>query len=654
MNINIRKGRDYSKPLTFKSLWLKEQYQKLRKIYDPTEFSNEELRQLLVSEYEKRRVVQGRFYSNTTQKNEVMSQEQFVDLFLNKPLILSGYAALYENQDNSINIGSSALKTLLDSRKVFKRKMEESEYGSDQYTYYKILQSTYKVLANSYYGILGEHNSVFYNPHVQNSITMSGQDLITTAIMSLESFLADNAPFEDFDDVIHFVNETLEEEYPDQILKYIDEPKDRNDLIARITKKARNGLSSVSTEKLESALKKLDIEKINRLYYKNNLPEFLSNSWAKSKLGELCTFKYKEEPEEAMKAPLKEFTEVILRSCFSNSLFEDRFRRVLKMDRKAVVVSDTDSTFVNIHPYMASATKSLGLDRSNKEQQTTLMNILISMTTKMLESTFDRVTENMGLIGQFKGMISMKNEFVFSRVMLTRNKKSYAGTIRSELGKLLPKPVFDMKGLSIRKSSVAKKLRKQFTEILRDDVLNAEVVNVSKIIKKFDELGIQIEDSLKSGELFYSLPKNMEALDSYKDPSMQEPVRGAIVWNAIETEDQVVPPEKVNMIKMRAFDLNDPKLQALKLSHPNKYSAIAKTVFNDGVASPTIDISRFGLSVISVPKSVDKIPDYLLPMIDLQTMVTNNMTNGYIILESLGVYTEEVKTTKYKSNIIEI
>jgi hypothetical protein len=219
MNINIRKGRDYSKPLTFKSLWLKEQYQKLRKIYDPTEFSNEELRQLLVSEYEKRRVVQGRFYSNTTQKNEVMSQEQFVDLFLNKPLILSGYAALYENQDNSINIGSSALKTLLDSRKVFKRKMEESEYGSDQYTYYKILQSTYKVLANSYYGILGEHNSVFYNPHVQNSITMSGQDLITTAIMSLESFLADNAPFEDFDDVIHFVNETLEEEYPDQILK---------------------------------------------------------------------------------------------------------------------------------------------------------------------------------------------------------------------------------------------------------------------------------------------------------------------------------------------------------------------------------------------------------------------------------------------------
>lgn len=654
MNIRIRKDRDYSKPITFKSLWLKEQYQKLRRIYDPTELSNEELRDLLVSEYGKRRLVQGRFYSNTTQKNEVMNQEQFIDLFLNKPLILSGYAALYENQDNSINIGSSALKTLLDSRKIYKRKMEESEYGSDQYIYYKILQSTFKVLANSYYGILGEHNSVFYNPHVQNSITMSGQDLITTAVMTLEAFLTDNSPFEDFDDAIHFINETLEEQYDDQILKYVDEPADRNDLIARIAKKTTGGMSKVALEKLEAALSKLDIERINRLYYKNNLAEFIRNSWAKSKLGELCTFKYTEEPETAMKEPLKEFTDVVLRSCFSNILLEDRFKRVLKMDRKAVVVSDTDSTFVNIHPYMVEATRSLGLDSGNKEQQTTLMNILVSITTKMLEATFDRVTENMGLIGQYKSMISMKNEFVFGRIMLTRNKKSYAGTIRSELGKLLPKPVMDMKGLSIRKSSVAKRLRKQFTDILREDVLNAEVVNVSKIIKKFDELGIQIEDSLKAGELSYSLPKNMEALDSYKDPSMQEPVRGAIVWNAIEPEDQVVPPEKVNMVKMRAFDITDPRLQALKASHPDKYSAIARTVFNEGVDKPAIDISRFGLSVISVPKSVDKIPDYLLPMIDLQTMVTNNMTNGYIILESLGVYTEEVKTTKYKSNIIEI
>ena len=46
--------------------------------------------------------------------------------------------------------------------------------------------------------------------------------------------------------------------------------------------------------------------------------------------------------------------------------------------------------------------------------------------------------------------------------------------IESELGRLLKRPVLDMKGLSIRKSNVAKKLRTQFTEILKEEILNAK------------------------------------------------------------------------------------------------------------------------------------------------------------------------------------
>jgi hypothetical protein len=153
MNLEIRKDRDYSKTITFKQLWLKEQYSRLRKIYTKEEVSNEELKQLLLAKYDKRRLSDGRLYSNTTNENLVMTQEQFIDLFLNTEYIMSGYAVLYKDQKNSVNIGSMALKFLLDSRKVYKKKMEESPYGSDQYIYYKILQLTYKVLANSYYGI---------------------------------------------------------------------------------------------------------------------------------------------------------------------------------------------------------------------------------------------------------------------------------------------------------------------------------------------------------------------------------------------------------------------------------------------------------------------------------------------------------------------
>lgn len=650
MKADIRKNRDYSKVMSFKQLWLQEQYQKLRKIYDPSEVSNAELKDLLLSEYDKRRVVSGRFFSNTTNKNEVMTQEQFIDYFLSKPVVMSGYSTLYENQDNSVNIGSAALKFLLDSRKVFKKKMEESEYGSDQYIYYRILQLTFKVLANSYYGILGERNSVFYNSHVQNSITMTGQDLITTAILSLENFLADNVQFEDFDDAITFINDTLSEGIDDSILKYLDQPVLHSDLESYILSKTSR-IDAEMESKLSKAIRKLSLEDVNRLFYKNKIIQFISNSWVSDKFKEVISLY--ESGSETAEAAQSYLTDIINKFTFSNAIFEDRFKRVVKMDRKSVVVSDTDSAFINLSNYIAGSFRAIGLERE-ESKELIVVNMLIGIVTDALEQTFNRLTENMGLLEDHKSTINMKNEFVYKRLMLTRNKKSYGGMIESELGKTLKNPVSDIKGLAIRKSSVAKKLRKKFSEILQEDVLNSERVHLSGIIKKFDELGVEIEDSLKRGETDYLIPKNIETIDGYKDPSMQEPVRGVLVWNALEPENQIVPPEKIDIVKMKVFDANDPLLLKLKETHPDKHAAIMKVVFNEGVAKPNIDISRFGLSVVAIPKSVDKIPSYLLPMIDYQSMVNNNMANGYIILESLGIYTEEVKTTKYKSNIIEI
>lgn len=238
--------------------------------------------------------------------------------------------------------------------------------------------------------------------------------------------------------------------------------------------------------------------------------------------------------------------------------------------------------------------------------------------------------------------------------MLTRNKKSYAGIITAELGHQLPKPVLDMKGLSIKKSSVPKPLRKAFTKILDEDVLKAEKINLKNIMIKYDDLEESIENSLKQGLTEYLLPKNLELISSYKAPDNIDAVRGTIIWNDLEPDNQIVPPEKIDLLKLNCTGEDDPRLLALKQTHPDKYNTIMKTVFNHGATTAKLDISRFGFSCIAIPKGTDRVPDYLLPFIDTKTMVSDNMRNGYIILESLGVYTDEVKTTKYKSNIIEL
>jgi hypothetical protein len=651
MNTEIRKNRDFSKNVTFKELWMKDQLYKLRRIYSKDEVSNEEIRNLLEEEYAKRKLVKGRLYNNMNQSNEAITQEQFIDLFLNKPYIMSGYATLYEDQNTQVNIGSAALSFLLDSRKTFKNKMEKSEYGSDQYTYYKILQLTYKVLANSYYGILGERNSVFYNPHVQNSITMTGQDLITTTIISLENFLADNVYFKDFDDVVNLINTVMLEKYEVDILNYVDEPISKSQLAAYLKSKSKTTLDE---ELLELMLSKMTIEQITRVYYKNKVLELLENSWFKNKLKDLVKFKYLEKPDDEMIEPLANFSKLIEQFCFTNMLFEDRYKRSMKDERKNIVASDTDSAFINLNNYIVSITNLLDLDKSNSLQQMSVMNIFVSIITSIMEKVFNTMTEHMGLLEDYKKIINLKNEFLYKRIMLTRNKKSYAGIISGELGRLLKNPVLDIKGLSIRKTNMPKRLRDELTEILLRDVLSAEKIDLKKIIGEFDKLGKTIEGSLRKGEITYSIPRSLEQFDKYKMPSTIEPLRGVLVWNALEPENVITPPDKVNIVKLKGYDKGAPELEKLKDTHPSKYKALMKTVFNEGVADPKIDISRFGLSVLTVPKSAEKIPDYLLGMIDYQSMVNTNMSNGYIILESLGIYTEEVATTKYKSNIVEI
>lgn len=197
-----------------------------------------------------------------------------------------------------------------------------------------------------------------------------------------------------------------------------------------------------------------------------------------------------------------------------------------------------------------------------------------------------------------------------------------------------------------------KALRKQFTKLVEEDILKTPKINLKKIIEKYDNIEEMIEESLKNGNIEYLLPKNLELIESYKQCDTIEAVRGSIIWNALEPESQIIPPEKINLLKLNCLDENDPRLSSLKISHPEKYSIIMKIVFNHGVQNPKIDISRFGFSCVAIPKSVEKIPDYLYPFIDFKSMINTNMSPSYILLESLGIYCDDVKTVKYKSNII--
>lgn len=85
------------------------------------DFSNEELKNYLLRIYENRRLTTGRLFNNANNENVAMTQEQFINTYLNEPYILSGYGCFYKNQNDSVNLSSAALENLGNMRKKYKK-----------------------------------------------------------------------------------------------------------------------------------------------------------------------------------------------------------------------------------------------------------------------------------------------------------------------------------------------------------------------------------------------------------------------------------------------------------------------------------------------------------------------------------------------------
>lgn len=270
-----------------------------------------------------------------------MTQEQFINEYLNYPYILSGYACFYKTQNEGLNITAAALENLGEMRKVNKKKMEAAEHGSNEYVYYRIIQLTYKLLMNSYYGILGEKNSVFFNPFVQNSITMTGQDLITTAIEGMEAFMTNNVPFEDTDDVITFINNVKNEDKQFSILDYIDEPIGKNELIEYLANHHKPGVE-LDKDIIRSFVNTMNLEDISRCYYKNNMMALLDNGWFKAQLGEILKYEYAGSLNPEIEETFNNFKNVLLDCVYYDYLYEDRYKRAMKDTRHTVITIDTD------------------------------------------------------------------------------------------------------------------------------------------------------------------------------------------------------------------------------------------------------------------------------------------------------------------------
>lgn len=591
-----------------------------------------------------------------------------------KPII-GGFGVFYKNQYQSKNPAANMLKNFLSLRKSYKKLLKKYNEKSYEYGDYDRKQLNEKQNTNSYYGAGGAPTSNFFNLYTATSVTYTGQSLISTTMTAFEAFLSNNVPFINLDDCLNFINNITNEKFE------IDDSFLPNITIDKLFKRLKTMFKVYYIEYDEiiiNYLNRLSQKEINRLYYKNNLYEFSKLPKIRNKIHKIiknvklydnidkCSddelfkigkeeFRDPNEVPETIKNDLKKlwnyYNEFVL---YINFAF-DRINRLKYDKRKSVVTVDTDSNMVNLDPWLNFVKNNIidideDLKRRDKNKlKYIIINMMCYNITNMIQNVLKKYCEHSNIPEEFMPNINMKNEFLFSRLILSPVKKRYLSSVVLREGKELNPPKIDVKGHDFVKSSVRIETEQFFKKLVKEKLLYTDNIDISDILRELEEFRNIISKSLLEGEKKFLIPKSVKELEAYKDPYREQGVRGILIWNLLYPDNSISLPQKVDIVKVKL----DTKEQLEKLKKINKefYDKIYKDVFNN----KNEKISKKGVQVIAIPRNIPKIPEWIMEFIDYETIILDNISKFYSVLKSLGIETIKASSTvEYHSNILKI
>ena len=559
--------------------------------------------------------------------------------------ICGGYGVFYKNQNESVNNVARAVHKFLVTRTALKTHMKQCKPGSYEYKHSDMLQGGEKVCANAIYGSGGAEVSIFYNLYTAPSTTATAQSLISTAYAAFEQFMANGIKFTDVDECLRFISLIVSEKTTHSMsgIRYAtrDELVDR--LYGMLPKKKK---TNRAMEIIRCTVDNLTREEVTRVYYKNNLTEFTQNcDEVVYRLRKIMreTKSFRAPVEKLMTPDLKKDLDIIWGYYsefvhFNHPLY-NRIFRIKTNKRSAVLVIDTDSNMVSIYDWITMMLECF-VDRNNTNEPEELMYIAAStisvFMTNMITDTLATYCRISNMPKEYWKNINMKNEFFFDWLITTAAKKNYISSILLREGIPLNGKM-DIKGLSFAKSVISDTVSKYMKSIVKDDLLGAKI-NLRDMLLRLDKLRDMIHDSFMEGKKEYGKPVSVKEFQHYTRGYSDMGVRGVRVWNLAYPENPLELPDNVMIIKLNATRQSD--IEGLRDVEPDIYNRLISG-FWESYKDPELtqdDVKTLvkGINCIAIPSLVEKIPDWVIPYIAVDSIVEDNSKSIFPLLESLS------------------
>ena len=199
------------------------------------------------------------------------------------------------------------------------------------------------------------YSCIFYNLYAAATTTTQGRSCNSAAALFFESFLNNNVPLASMNELIEFIHNVLHEDHHYNSIDIITNHASIDETFFHLM--STTGFGWIPSEDemqiIWEILEKLNQDQLDRLFYKNNLFNFIDNTPIKQAILYIlqqlkAPFMDPNEPPEEIKEALKEFCDVLKEYVYYDKQIIDRLEKMDALTRSVSILQDTDSAIISL------------------------------------------------------------------------------------------------------------------------------------------------------------------------------------------------------------------------------------------------------------------------------------------------------------------
>ena len=626
---------------------------------------------------------------------------EIADRVLGGNVILGGDGCLFIQHSVMLSPYYKVIETLQQHRKALKKIRDtfDKVKEKDKWIAFDNGQNDKKTAVNALYGYLGYMKSYLFNVNLAQSVTATGQNIISTAACCFENFMEDNIKFINLTEIIGYIDNIREqyEAIKDTKLAMFNnfDPVTPGEVCRRLSNKIGFKITEDESEIVAGTLNNLDMNLLKLIMYKNNFMLFNNTNFMKKllrttlnkievlRLPEEFAFADKEYTGTVADDDALEYVKLVKDYYETFVLYTkpiyDKVRRTKYTTKKSVLYIDTDSNFLGLDKFIQWIGNEMQVDLDTDiEFNFKAVSIYTMILSMSVAKCFEAFTKSLNIEPRYGACLKMKNEFYFPTLFFAIVKKRYAGIMLLQEGKVLNdgEGLIEIKGFDFKKAGTKAAIRIKYEGIIEHEILRAKQIKVKTVIKAFDQVKDSIKDNIFSGGNEFYKQATVKILERYALPFSNQSVKSLLIWNALSPHETLEPPAEIDIVPINIYNgmttkkvqnlidfgpdaffadakmsKNTPNLRRFRTNYPEQFNLFMSNIINN--RNPKIQ--KLSLNVIAKPRIYGELPEWLVSIIDVDKIISDAVKLCNPVLESIGctIQSASAKVKQY-SNIVEI